>query len=130
MTGPTYCRPVRRTFVRPVSHPCRPAVRCRGLKENVAQLPPIDNILRVRIPAAGYSKENQEGKKASVAIYNHLAQQHDGQLNKAATLVGLELYAEYVEEAHQHPGSHPNIDLLLKVANENLTLGLVVDKQQ
>lgn len=68
-----------------------------------------------------------EGKKASVAIYAHLAKAHNGKLNKASAAEGVELYAEKAEEARQHAGSHPNIDLLFRVIAENATYDIVVD---
>jgi len=40
---------------------------------------------------------------------------------------GLELYGEYVEEARQQPGSHPNIDLLDRVITEGMSLELLVE---
>ena len=104
-------------------------VACRGLKENVARLAPISDVQRVRIPSANWSVENVEGKKASVAIYAHLSAKHGGRLGKAAALEGLQLYDEVVADARQRPGAHPNIDLLLKVAEEDLSLDLVVDRQ-
>lgn len=107
----------------------RTAVVTAGLKENVAKLPPITGITRVRVPATWHTVENVEGKKASVAIYAHLAEQYGGQLNAAAAAEGLQLYDEYVQEAKDIPGSHPNIDILLKVADEGLSLDLVVERE-
>ena len=85
-----------------------------GLKENVAQLPPITNVKRVTVKGANVVIENKEGKRASVAIYQHLSQTF-GQLNAAAAVEGLRLYDEVVEDAKERPGAHPNIDLLLDV---------------
>lgn len=105
-------------------------VQCRGLKENVAKLPPISGIRRVTVPALdNYAIDNVEGKKASVAIFHHLAQEFGGKLTPAAAQLGLELYGEYVEEAKQQPGSHPNIDLLLRVVEQGLTLDVVCEQQ-
>lgn len=122
------CRPALAIF-RGSKQPPR-HVSCRGLKENIAKLPPINGIRRVLVPAVNHSIENKEGKKASVAIYNYLAQQHGGKLDKDAAARGIELYGEYVEEARQQPGSHPNIDLLFKVAAEGLSLDVVVEQQE
>ena len=49
----------------------------------------------------------------SLRIYHALAQAFDGQLSAAAIAQGLEWFAEHVAEARAHPGSHPNIELLL-----------------
>ena len=42
--------------------------------------------------------------------------------------LGIEVYpghtAEHVADAAAHPGKHPNIDLLVRVKNENLALQL------
>ena len=88
---------------------------CRGLKENVAGLPSTSHVTRVWIPATGWQVDNVDGKRASVAIYCHLASTFSQRLGKEAAKRGLELYGEYVAEAQAHPGSHPNIDLLLQV---------------
>lgn len=85
-----------------------------GLKEIVAQLPPTTNVKRVTVKGANVVIENKEGKRASVAIYQHLSQAF-GQLNAAAALEGLRLYDEVVEDAKERPGAHPNIDLLFDV---------------
>jgi hypothetical protein len=97
------------------------------MKENLAGLPPTDNVRRVTIPTLGWSIENQPGKKASVAIYSYMATAHSGLLNPVSAQCGLELYGEYVEEARQHPGSHPNIDLLLDVVSNGATATIVVE---
>ncbi|KAL6753699.1 hypothetical protein V8C86DRAFT_2721165 [Haematococcus lacustris] len=87
----------------------------RGLRENVAFLPGIEHVRAIRIPRLSIEIPNVEGKKASVAIYNHLAQKYNGKLSEAAASEGLQLYAEVVEDAKNRPGAHPNIDLLLRV---------------
>lgn len=49
---------------------------------------------------------------------------------RAAALRGLELYDEVVEDARQHPGSHPNIDILLRVAEGGDAVEIVVEQEQ
>lgn len=98
-----------------------------GLKENVAALPPIDGIKRIRIPQANHVLENKEGKKASISIYNHLRSTY-GKLDRIAAERGLELYGEYTKEAKEKPGSHPNIDLLLRVAKQDLIWDIVIER--
>jgi hypothetical protein len=73
---------------------------------------------------------NAPGKKASVAIYSHLAQKYGGRITTAAAQEGLQLYDEFVEEAQQQPGSHPNIDLLLDVLKSGRVLKVTVHHQQ
>jgi hypothetical protein len=70
------------------------------------------------------------GKKASVAIYAHLAQKYGNSLNQAAAQEGLTLYDEIVADAKAHPGSHPNIDILLDMLQKpDLQISIQVDKQ-
>lgn len=70
------------------------------------------------------------GKKASVAIYAHLAQKYGGILSEAAANEGLSLYAEVVEDARSHPGSHPNVDILFNVlAQPDVKVIIQVNKQ-
>jgi hypothetical protein len=102
-------------------------IQTRALKDNVAKLPGVDAIARVEIPALGRTLENVQGKKASLAIYNHLAEKY-GKLNKDAAMEGLALFDEYVAEAKAHKGSHPNIDLLLEVVEDDKSLDLIVVK--
>jgi hypothetical protein len=93
--------------IAPIRHLRSSASRCAAtLKENVAKLPSIANVQRVRIPAAGdWEIPNVEGKKASVAIYAALAVQFGGKLNRESAQRGLELYAEVVEDAIARPGT-------------------------
>lgn len=85
--------------------------------ETLATLPTADHLRGLdvldadgavvhHIPAA-------PGKMGSLRIYHALARAFDGQLSAAAIAQGLEWFAEHVAEARAHPGSHPNIELLL-----------------
>lgn len=66
-----------------------------------------------------------EGKLGSLKLYNALAVQFDGVLNAESAEQGLVWFAEHVEDAKQNVGKHPNIDLLFKVIEQNLTFKLV-----
>ncbi|KAF6260787.1 hypothetical protein COO60DRAFT_1504837 [Scenedesmus sp. NREL 46B-D3] len=101
-----------------------------GLKENVAKLAPIDTIQLVTLQPVNHSIPNAPGKKASVAIYAHLAAKYGGKITADAANEGLELYGEYVEDAKQVPGSHPNIDILLAVLSSGKELTVDVQQQQ
>jgi len=71
------------------------------------------------------------GKKASVAIYHHLAQKYAGSLTPEAAQEGLDLYDEIVADARAHPGSHPNIDILLDALQKpELQIRIEVERQQ
>jgi hypothetical protein len=72
-----------------------------GLKENVAKLAPVDAVQLVTLQPVNHSIPNAPGKKASVAIYAHLAAKYGGKITADAAREGLELYGEYVEEAKQ-----------------------------
>ena len=65
--------------------------------------------------------ENKAGQMASLAIYNYLAQFY-GFIDQEAALHGLQLYAEYADEAMQLPGKHPHIDRLMAIAKPNAEL--------
>lgn len=65
-----------------------------------------------------------EGKLGSLKLYNALFAKFNGKLTACAAQQGLEWFAEHVEDAKNNPGKHPNIDLLFKVVNEDLTLTL------
>ena len=78
-----------------------------------ALLPKSENLVRLDLfegdNTVSASIENIEGSKASVAIYYQLAIDFGG-IGPSAAEKGLELYAEYTEEAKANPGQHPNID--------------------
>ena len=65
---------------------------------------------------------------ASVSIYNHLAEKHGGLLGREAAEEGLAIYAEVVEDARLHPGSHPNIDILINAIKSGKVLKVVVER--
>ena len=99
----------------------------------MAALAPIDGVASVTVELPGgkaLELPNAPGKAASARIYAHLAAAHGGAIGPDAAAEGLALYGEYVEEAVQVPGSHPNIDLLLRLQAEGLTASVAVNKQQ
>jgi hypothetical protein len=86
--------------------------------ENIKALPAIDHLAGVQLlndtGEIVSTIENKPGKAGSLAIYAALAKKH-GSITRAAAAEGLDLYAEHTASAIEHPGSHPNIDLLLAV---------------
>ncbi len=66
-----------------------------------------------------------EGKLGSLRVYNALVLQFNGKLDRTSAQKGLELFAEHTADAKQNPGKHPNIDLLLRVIEDNLSYALV-----
>ncbi|KXZ45553.1 hypothetical protein GPECTOR_53g139 [Gonium pectorale] len=55
---------------------------------------------------------------------------YGGKLTKEAAQEGLRLYGEVVDidEARRHPGSHPNIDLLLNALKDGKEHEVVVER--
>ena len=98
--------------------------------DHLRQLPPVTHLAELQlIDAAGQvaaTIENKPGKAGSLAVYHALAAKH-GSINTAAAQEGLQLFAEHTESAHQHPGSHPNIDRLFEViaSGQGYTVRLV-----
>lgn len=90
--------------------------------DNLKHLPGVSHLAALQlIDAADGSVvatiENKPGQAGSLAVYNHLAQRF-GAITADAATKGLELYAEYAEEARASPGKHPNIDRLLQLQAE------------
>ena len=84
--------------------------------ENLKKLPGISHLAAINLlDAEGnllISIENKPGSQGSLAVYNHLAQTY-GAITPDAAKKGLEIFAEHTEDAHAHPGKHPNIDRLI-----------------
>ena len=64
------------------------------------------------------------GKLGSLRVYNALAQQFNGKLDRTSAEKGLKIFAEHTADAKVNVGKHPNIDLLLDVIAENKTYQL------
>ena len=77
-----------------------------------------DETVIHHIPAA-------PGKLGSLRLYNALAEKFNGKLDRTSAQQGIEWFAEHVEDAKQNPGKHPNIDLLFKVIEEELSYSLM-----
>ena len=94
---------------------------CRGLKENLALLPAHEDVTSISVTSVtGFEHEipAKPGKLASVRIYTEIGQRFGGVLDVEAAVWGLAQYDEFVDEAREVLGSHPNIDLLLGVVEE------------
>ncbi|MDH2997518.1 hypothetical protein A1D22_07260 [Pasteurellaceae bacterium LFhippo2] len=91
--------------------------------DHLSGLEVLDNQAQVvhTIPAI-------EGKLGSLKLYNALAEKFNNQLNAESAQQGITWFAEHVEDARQNVGKHPNIDLLFKVLEQDLTLTLKVVK--
>ncbi|MBK8744786.1 DUF2322 family protein [Propionivibrio sp.] len=93
--------------------------------DNLKKLPGISHLVAINLlDAEGrvlVAIENKTGSQGSLAVYNHLAQTF-GAITPEAARKGLELFAEHTEDARAHPGKHPNIDRLLELIENNVTL--------
>lgn len=100
-----------------------------SFKDNLGQLPPIDGVARIDlIDAAGTvvaTIPNQPGKQGSLAVYQYM-HQNFGALDAAAAEHGLAIFAEHTPDARNRPGAHPNIDVLLTIANGGAPLNIQV----
>lgn len=88
-------------------------------QKNLALLPRVEHIESLQLweengiePVAVI--DNLPGKAGSVAVYHFLLLEY-GCLNPIAAQAGLDLFAEHVAAAREHPGSHPNIDRLFDI---------------
>ena len=92
-------------------------------KSNLASLPSVESLARLEVVDAENNIptlliENKPGKAGSLAVYQYLFKEFGG-ITKQAAQRGLELFAEYTQEAREKPGSHPNIDFLLSVVESD-----------
>lgn len=96
-----------------------------SFKQNLATLPAIDHLSHLELYREGSAEmadriDNLPGKAGSVAVYNAVADA-DGRMGRHAAERALELFAEHTAAAREHPGSHPNIDRLFAMLENNLT---------
>lgn len=93
--------------------------------DNLRQLPPVTHLSALHLlDASGQvtaTIENKPGQAGSLAVYAALAAKH-GSIHAAAAQEGMALYAEHTADAQAHPGKHPNIDRLIAIAANGLTL--------
>lgn len=98
-------------------------------KDYLATFPAIDNLAGLNVVnAEGEVIHNIpaiEGKLGSLKLYNALFAKFNGKLTASAAKQGIEWFAEHVEDAKANVGKHPNIDLLFKVIDNDLSLDLV-----
>ena len=89
-----------------------------SFKDNLALMPSIDTLTRIELSNAQGAVvariENQPGKQGSLVVYQYLFQEF-GEINAAAALHGLEVFAEHTADAKARPGAHPNIDQLFAI---------------
>lgn len=100
-----------------------------SFKDNLAQLPSIENVARIDLTdssgAVVDTIENKPGKQGSLAVYQYLGQSFAA-LNAEAALVGLALFGEHTADAKSRPGAHPNIDRLLEISEGGAALSISI----
>lgn len=95
-----------------------------AFEENLQNLKqPHEQIQALEGYADGYEPAfiilNKPGSQGAMAIYYEVAVRHGGLTPKAAEHA-LELFAEHTEAARAHPGTHPNIDRLFTIIEQDL----------
>uniref|UniRef100_A0A7S0G296 Uncharacterized protein n=1 Tax=Rhodosorus marinus TaxID=101924 RepID=A0A7S0G296_9RHOD len=103
----------------------------RQFRTNLDRLPDSDGVEKIELLAVGRRAvrrgeldaviRNISGQRGSIAVYNALFQKYKI-IDKRAAQEGLELYAEKWNDAKENPGKHPNIDRLMLVVSEDMTL--------
>lgn len=99
-----------------------------GFKTILETLPTIDHLTGLNVldgETVIHHIPTVAGKLGSLRVYNALAQQFNGKLDRTSAEKGLEIFAEHTADAKANPGKHPNIDLLLAVIDENKNYQLV-----
>lgn len=97
-------------------------------KSNLAQLPTVEHLSGLDVISNGeiiHQIPAIEGKLGSLRVYNALAVEFNGKLDRTSAEKGLQIFAEHTEDAKLNAGKHPNIDLLFKVITENLVYQLI-----
>lgn len=97
-------------------------------KSNLAQLPTVEHLSGLDVISNGeiiHQIPAIEGKLGSLRVYNALAVEFNGKLDRTSAEKGLQIFAEHTEDAKLNAGKHPNIDLLFKVIAENLVYQLI-----
>lgn len=91
-----------------------------SFKDNLTLLQPIEDLARIDLvdPNGNIvaAIDNLPGKQGSLRVYQYLHQSF-GTINADAAAHGLIVFAEHTTDAINRPGAHPNIDLLLDIAN-------------
>jgi len=98
-------------------------------RDNLALLPAIDALARADLFASDGSLvasiPNAPGKQGSLAVYQYLHLAF-GELGAAAAAHGLAVFAEHTADARARPGAHPNVDLLVTVADGGAPLRIAL----
>ena len=91
--------------------------------EILVALPTIEHLSEIKILENGKQVHQipaAPGKLGSLRVYNALAEEFNGKLDRTSAQKGLQLFAEHTQDARENTGKHPNIDLLLRVIEQDL----------
>lgn len=94
-------------------------------KDYLATFPTIKHLSGLDVINSGEVMQHIpaiEGKLGSLRLYYALYEKFDGKLDANTAKQGLEWFAEHTEDAKANVGKHPNIDLLFKVIDNDLSL--------
>ena len=92
---------------------------------NLEGLKPVDHIEKIVLYHDGEGIDtipNVEGKRGSLRVYANVLGFKDGIITDEMAVDALELFGEYVDEARENPGEHPNIDRLIAIVDEGYEL--------
>lgn len=95
-------------------------------------LPEVDHLARIEILCEGRPCgviEGLPGQQGSLRIYHAVADDR-GVIDPSAARRALRLYGDYTTKARMTPGSHPNIDRLLRLVETGQNLRLLLSPCQ
>ena len=105
----------------------------KNFKDTLEKFPDVSHIKEIKLINNNNKDKfefilNIQGSQGSIKLYNHLFIVF-GELNVNASIEGLNLYCEHVEDAKNNPGKHPNIDRLLDITKTKETLKIEIVKK-
>ena len=90
--------------------------------ENLAGLPSVDQYSRMELYGESLEPvaviENLPGSQGSLRIYYQVSLKWGG-IGPAAAREALALFGKYALESQHQPGTHPNIDRLYRIIENN-----------
>ncbi|MBT5573074.1 MAG: DUF2322 family protein [Nitrosomonadales bacterium] len=96
-------------------------------KEVLKSLPDVNQLIRIELYDLNGNFvdkiDNLPGTQGSLKVYFYLYKTFKV-INLQAAQKGLALFSEHTINAKENPGSHPNIDRLIKIIETNNTLNI------
>lgn len=97
-------------------------------EENIASLRAIDALEGIDLYKDGCAVgkvPNIDGKRASLKILAHVVDFDNGSIDYSRAQQCLALFAELSDDAREHPGKHPTIDVLLSIKEHEILKAVV-----